>query len=219
MILLLSQRIGINPHGAIVDSLEQNYTRFFSALGFTCVPVPNIPEVSAFDGVGSIAGIVLTGGNDVEETNDYIALRNAVESALMTTAMREHIPLLGICRGAQFIHHYFGGRLGDVEGHVHTRHGLVWEPGAPADVPVTQETVNSYHRRAILESTVPSSLRVLARAVPDRSIEAIAHREKPILGIMWHPEREETTQGGAWNRTLVRSFFMECRWEEGPDDD
>ena len=33
-------------------------------------------------------------------------------------------------------------------------------------------------------------LEILAKA-EDGVIEAVRHKQKPVLGIMWHPEREE----------------------------
>ena len=47
--------------------------------------------------------------------------------------------------------------------------------------------VNSYHAYGILSAG--DELRPLAEA-PDESIEAFEHKRYPIVGIMWHPERE-----------------------------
>ena len=49
--------------------------------------------------------------------------------------------------------------------------------------------VNSFH--SVAPVALGQELRVVAHA-PDRSIEAIEHTEKAILGIMWHPERRDS---------------------------
>jgi len=49
--------------------------------------------------------------------------------------------------------------------------------------------VNSYHQFGIEKLALNSSLKPIAWA-EDGSIEALMHKELPIYGIMWHPERE-----------------------------
>ena len=48
--------------------------------------------------------------------------------------------------------------------------------------------MNSFHDFCIVDC--PIEFDVLARA-EDRSIECVTHKEHQILGIMWHPERDQ----------------------------
>ena len=77
----------------------------------------------------------------------------------------------------QVIQDAVGVTLAKVAGHVAQRH---WLDGIAAEV-------NSFHGFGAHDSV--AALDVLARA-PDGVIEAIRHRDEPILGQMWHPERE-----------------------------
>ena len=54
-------------------------------------------------------GIILTGGNNVnpscmeEKMNLKVYLKNYIEKQLLETAINKQVPILGICRGFQFI--------------------------------------------------------------------------------------------------------------------
>jgi para-aminobenzoate synthetase component 2 len=55
-------------------------------------------------------------------------------------------------------------------------------------------TAGRYHSLAVDAASVPSELRVTARAAGG-TIMAIAHRHLPILGVQFHPE-SVLTEGG-----------------------
>ena len=50
-------------------------------------------------------------------------------------------------------------------------------------------------------------LEVLATA-PDGTVEAVAHRTLPQVGIMWHPERAEPDP---MDRELLRTLITKAR--------
>ena len=104
--------------------------------------------------------------------------RDATETALMDLAKSKRLPVYGFCRGMQFILDYFGQDLRNVPGHVAVRHIL--DDG---------REVNSYHNQACV-SLKGNELEVLTRA-NDGVIESVRHRTLPVLGTMWHPEREK----------------------------
>ncbi len=84
------------------------------------------------------------------------------------------------------INHYFGGAFKQVEGHIATQHELN-HLSADYDLPTS---VNSFHRWAIPGAGLASSLRALA-SDDMGNIEAFKHDSHRVLGIMWHPERED----------------------------
>ena len=79
-----------------------------------------------------------------------------------------------------------GGSLSPITGHVAVRHSIV-----PAEIgSLLPGTTNSYHDWSIGPGDLASGLIPLAFD-NDGNIEAFRHPEKSVLGIMWHPEREQ----------------------------
>ena len=52
--------------------------------------------------------------------------------------------------------------------------------------------VNSYHNNLIkTEDDLGQQLEPIAYCPDDESVEGFKHVKLPILGVMWHPEREK----------------------------
>jgi putative glutamine amidotransferase len=125
-----------------------------------------------------IAGLVLTGGNDLAALGGDAPERDAVENALLDLADRRGLPVLGVCRGMQVIQQRWAIPLRRVEDHV-TPHQVIRVDGEPTGV-------NSYHHFAAFESRPPLDVWAVA---DDGVIKAIRHAARSTTGIMWHPER------------------------------
>lgn len=168
------------------DALDQRLVAWLMHGGLVPVPVPNftddqgteptLPSLGLSVWLSRVApqAIVLSGGNDIGQCPD----RDRTEMALLTHARQHDLPVLGLCRGMQLMAHWAGATLQPVTGHVRTRHRLQGR---------IQAEVNSYHGQSLTDC--PAGFEVLARS-EDGEIEAIAHRELPWQGWMWHPERE-----------------------------
>lgn len=180
-IVLYTQRVEVAAgYNERRDCVDQQIPRFLRSCGFLPVAAGNLPEyIENFAESFSLAGILLTGGNDLARYGGNAPERDETERLLLEHAVRHDIPLLGFCRGMQMIADYFENPLQPIEGHVACRHHV---EGKGFSRPV-----NSYHRWGL--TTVREPLQVLARA-EDGVIEAICHRRRRIMGIMWHPERE-----------------------------
>lgn len=179
--IAVSQRVDIVPRrGERRDALDQSWPRLLAASGFLAMPMPNHPETAAamFGGAG-VAGLLLTGGNDLARYGGDAPERDETERGLLRLARERGLPVLGVCRGMQVIQDSFGVTLEKLSGHVAIRHRVKGE--------AFDAEVNSFHGFGSRE-TVPD-LEVLARA-PDGIVEFLRHRREPILGQMWHPERE-----------------------------
>lgn len=190
--VLVSQRVDIlADRGERRDALDQRLLDWLAASDLLPVPAPNRLDWLAplWERVCP-AAVILSGGNDLVAYGGDSPERDAVERALLARAMAERVPLFAICRGAQLVLDAFGISLEPVAGHVGSRHRLLID-GHPF-------TVNSYHRWGCCELQAP--LRVLARS-EDGVIEAFTHERLPILGVMWHPERE--TPFAELDRTLL----------------
>lgn len=194
-IIALTQRVDSNSNtGEKRDATDQNLSRWLIEAGFLPVPVPNsLVKIESGKTIHNNQqlilnkwiemirpkALVLSGGNDIDECKE----RDATESYLLSWADKHRIPALGICRGLQMMASWAGGNVIEVDGHIRTRHELVYE-GPDTNFP---KTVNSFHRWAPREC--PPHFRIMARC-RDGMIEAIAHKHLRWEGWMWHPERE-----------------------------
>jgi putative glutamine amidotransferase len=189
------------------DSLEQNYINFFKSFGVTIISIPNsLPDpVSYFKDIGA-THLVLSGGGDicpefykgkVIKGVEYSRDRDITEKKLLNYAVKNKIPVLGICRGCEFINVYFGGGLiqnlrtsysGAIE-HVRVKHRIKLIDNKIQLVAKSRNiTVNSYHNDGFTYKELSKKLINFAEA-EDGVIEGCYHESLPIVGVMWHPER------------------------------
>jgi N5-(cytidine 5'-diphosphoramidyl)-L-glutamine hydrolase len=179
-LVVVSQRVTIEPrYGERRDCLDQAWTRFLLACGLTPMPAPNQAEAAlVLCETMPVAGIVLTGGNDLAAYGGDAPERDATEGALIDLAARRGWPVLGVCRGMQVIQQRFGIALKRVAGHVAPRQSVAID-GRP-------EEVNSYHNFGATETSPPLEAWAVAA---DGVVKAVRYKRGRITGIMWHPER------------------------------
>lgn len=172
----------IESYGERRDCIDQRIADFIYECGYLPVHIPNKPEI-VHEVISELspAGIILVGGNSLIKYGGNAPERDATDNALLGQAVSRGIPLYGFCRGMQSILDYFGNVLENVSGHVAVRHRI-------SGVDETRD-VNSYHSQACTKLS-NSALMVLMRS-DDGVIEKVKHKELPIVGTMWHPEREK----------------------------
>jgi putative glutamine amidotransferase len=181
------------------DMLDQRWSDFLLTMDIICSPTPNnIEALKRRTTRSSPEGILLVGGNNPAAYGGNAPERDNIDTYLLNLAIKKGIPLFGVCRGMQSLALHFGARLEPIEGHVGILHTLSGK---------INRNVNSYHTLRV--GVLPNCFEVLAQS-EDGTIEAIAHREYPFLGIMWHPERCETFQeediklfSNLWNKGSV----------------
>lgn len=180
-LVAITQRVDIHANrNERRDALDQRWYGFIEACRGIAVPVPNHPA-TALALVEAMAPrvVVLTGGNDIADLGGDAPERDATEKAMFDWARACHVPVLGVCRGMQILAHMLGATLERAIGHAGTHHAVSLDGG--------RQTVNSYHTWCFRQP--PADFAVVARA-EDGTIEAMRHRSEPIVGVMWHPERE-----------------------------
>lgn len=188
------------------DALAREWWDFlaFAMPEATALPIPNLGrDAPGFAADWALDALVLTGGGDIGEA----PARDQTETALIDWCMASERPVFGVCRGLQMIQRQFGGGLAPCAGadHVATRHPVqfcgdwAWA-GAEAD----NAEVNSFHSWGIRADDLAPAL--VAFAVSGENwVEGCHHRELPILGVMWHPERSRPFRD--LDRCLLRHVF------------
>lgn len=196
-LIAITQRVDISAaSGERRDALDQCWTPFLQACGFTPLLIPNhVDTARQLMQLTNISGVLLTGGNDLAAYGGDAPERDETELALIEIASKRGLPVLGVCRGMQLLQHHAGVKLQRVSGHVGIHHALKFEG---EDI-----LVNSFHNWGAT-TTVPD-LEVTAVA-DDLVIEAVINESRQHMGIMWHPEREAPFHER--DVALVQRFFF-----------
>lgn len=178
--IIYTQRVEfVERYGERRDCCDQMIPKFLKACGLLPIPIMNCPDLAdELLNTRFVDGIFFTGGNDLAAYGGNAPERDEMEKKLLEYALNNDIPLFGICRGMQFLLHYFGTKLRKVENHIRREHSIHggWNRSA----------VNSFHGMGA--TIVKPPLKVLAYA-DDGIVEAVQHCERKIAGVMWHPER------------------------------
>lgn len=204
----LTQRVAfLSDIGERRDCLDQNWARLVEEMGWVPVPLSNaVTNVNEYLNALDLDGAILTGGNDLavlEHARDAAPERDAFESGLLNLFAQQSLPVLGVCRGAQFLATYHGGSLTRVEQHVALRHHLIVHPSR-ITLNTAQLTVNSYHNFGLKQEFLGPTLVGFGHA-SDGTVEAFEHPTLPQFGIMWHPEREK--RFSQFDLSLLRGVF------------
>ena len=193
----ITQRVMKHPrYNEMIDCLDINWAKLLISIDILPVPLSLAPASSAvvISQTLELDGLILSGGNTLVEYADATdkpeslsAERDAYEKALLKATLSTGKPVLGVCRGMQVINTYYNGQLIKIKGHAGTRHRLVAENSSIAFQFPSE--VNSFHDCAVSRSKLGKELIPLAHDAED-NIEAFCHLKDKVLGIMWHPERE-----------------------------
>ena len=185
------------------DSISHDWIRSLVAWGATPALIPNalanVPQYLKFLAPDLL---VLTGGDDLGAT----PLRDATETAVLEYACANGIPVLGVCRGLQFMNVHFGGRLVPVAGHVARPHPVNFASSWRAFYGETA-SVNSFHETGIRKDCLAPGLTATAHDEAG-AVEGVVHESLPLAGVMWHPERQGAPEG---DRALIDSLVAASR--------
>lgn len=196
--------------------------------------LPPLDPAHAERALDAVAGLVLTGGEDVapyrygesphEALGNVNDDRDAWELALIAEAQRRAVPTLAICRGIQVLNVALGGSLiqdirsqcttalahTSTDGRATRVHEVSVDPASrlAGILNATSLTVNSVHHQAI--GRTAEGLRITARA-PDGIIEGAEWEGNDwwAVGVQWHPEELIGTPE-SWDRSLFGAFARQC---------
>lgn len=165
-------------------------------------------SLPAADRMAGLDGILIPGGADLlpstygaephelTQPADYEG-QDAFEASILEAAIEQGVPVLAICRGFQLFNAISGGTLNQHIGDESNPHRNSLHPVNVASgsrlhdiLGSDQITVSSYHHQAV--EVVGPDLNVAATA-PDGVVEALEHKNAPLVAIQWHPEDDAET--------------------------
>ena len=215
--------------GAPRVRVNLSYTDALTRVGLVPLVVPPLAASAAAAVLNAVAGLVVTGGEDVaparygeaaHPTVEAYEGRDESEIALILEARRRRLPTLAICRGIQVVNVALGGSLvQDIPSQC--PNALNHDPGGGRDARVhdvsvepnsrlaralgaNRLTTNSFHHQSL--ARVSADLCVSARA-SDGIIEGAESADEGwwMLAVQWHPE-ELTNTMEPWDRNLFVAF-------------
>jgi len=126
------------------------------------------------------------------------------EAGVSMAAIRgAKVPVLGVCLGHQSIGAVFGGNVVRAPEPVHGKTAFIRHEGRSIfeGMPANFQAAR-YHSLVVDAGTLPAELEPTAWT-PDGLIMGLRHRERPVVGVQFHPESVLTPEGPR----LVRNFL------------
>ena len=185
------------------DALSHDWPKLLEELGLVPIYIPNkLSDIMKYLSNFQINGIILSGGDNLGKDPE----RDDTEKELLQHAISKKIPTLGICRGLQLINGHFGGSLtkNQTNSHIGKNHELdIVDEKFRKILNCKKIITNSFHKNTISTSQLSLNLRPIAIHTVDKTVEAAFHETLPIVGLMWHPERNSAK----FDKQIISSVF------------
>ena len=198
-----------------------NYSKMLQAAGSTAVFLPY-----TFDDWDILDGVIFAGGGDINpargaydagdkgEAKGITDVRDDFEVRLFHAATERELPMLGICRGIQFLNFMYGGtavldlaEAGYTENHRELHPVVLKEGTRAAEMFRGRDLFKSNHHQAV---KTPGKGFTVSATSPEGVIEAIEHENGRVLAMQFHPERTGWLEPFEWLTNLARKH-MEAR--------
>jgi len=192
------------------DSLSHDWIDFFEKLNFLPILIPNkLHDAKNFLNEIEIDGLILSGGDNIGDDPE----RDITEKKLIDFAMSKKIPILGVCRGMQVLNEYFGGKIifNESNDHVGTNHFVeITNSKISKFTDSLKLKVNSFHHNQININILGKKLSPFAICKVDDTIEGFYHSDLPVVGVMWHPERDNSN---STQIELMKMIYCDEIWQ------
>lgn len=229
--------IGITP---LIDEKKDSFwmlPEYMKALEMAGALPVMLPLTDAPDMIEQIAetfdGFLFSGGHDIApacygedcipECGIAIPERDSMEHALFAKIVKTEKPILGICRGLQFLNVALGGTLyQDIAAQYPTEinhvmkqpynqaiHKVSILPDTPFAklISVSELGVNTRHHQAIKELAPHLKAGAISE---DGLVEGVFMPDKKfVVGVQWHPEHALDAE--MYSMNFFRSFVDACR--------
>jgi gamma-glutamyl-gamma-aminobutyrate hydrolase PuuD len=171
------------------------YRALFEQFGFSVVFSPEASDLVVFTGGSDVSPALY--GDKQHPTTGNDPHRDMREKALFDFCVKNNLPMVGICRGGQFLNVMNGGRMyQDVTGHtmshdlvdlitgevvyVSSTHHQMMLPGDDSSLVAVSQNVDSY--REWYEGTI------FKRDQTEKGIEVVYYEKTNSLCFQPHPE-------------------------------
>jgi len=194
----------------------KNYVQFVQSIG--AFPIVTLHPTQVY----TCSGLILPGGGDI--TPAFFGEHNhgsrnidteldIIQLQALDIALRNRIPVLGICKGMQLINVGLGGTIYQNLPSANLHRYQNADQYHPSYITENSWLHLLYGNTAIVNSAHHQGLKILGtglRAVQycslDHCIEAISHRHLPIWGVQWHPERLDETLSTIKGQAVLTYF-------------
>ena len=235
---MMKKKIGIS----YTEANFQNYWNWFGPedLGEDIELIVLSFEKNNIADIEKCEGFVLTGGVDVlpalfggaaqypHQPDEFLPQRDEFERLIYAYSQEAGVPVLGICRGMQYINILEGGTVFEDNGEqinkVHKKetedkvHGVNIDKSSLlyALTGTASGLVNSAHHQAVRPDKLGSNLMVSARSdTEDGIIEGLEFKDKTnkafMLGVQWHPERMKDKESNPLSQKIKEQFVKAVR--------
>ncbi len=183
------------------DSFVYTIVGYLKTLGAEVTVVRNDAfDVQADGALDGYDGVLISPGPGAPADS-------GVSEDVIRLCARERKPMFGVCLGMQALAEVFGCTVSHAPTIMHGKTSLVEHADDEIFAGVANPmVVTRYHSLAVEPQSVTGELEVTAWTVDDHIVQAIRHRELPMVAVQFHPESVMTQDG----YRVFANWLAEC---------